>query len=270
VLDLSHEIKRRMNDPQFPVSSAYVIVPADEPLKDPVEFDYKTAIDAAQYNRFELAQQLVRIDQARIAEQVAYNNRLPRLDFIGSFGIRGLGQTIGEAADRSLDFNTPSWAFGVEFEYPIGNRVARSILARARLQRQQAIEQFRNLTAQVSLDVRIAMNDIQSSWDQAIARTQSRLASRRQLDLIQRQQDLGEAITPSFVQIKLQAQEELANAAREEAAAVAGYNIAIQRLERAKGTLLKYNNVKIAEDPSQAYLRRTWASYETDPARGAR
>ena len=65
-------------------------------------------------------------------------------------------------------------------------------------------------------------------------------------------------------------EEELANAAREEAAAIASYNIAIQRLERAKGTLLKYNNVKIGEDQSESYLRRTWAAYETDPARGVR
>lgn len=270
VRDLSDEIKRRMNDPQFPVSSAYVIVPADEPLKEPVRFDYQTAIDAAAYNRFELAQQLVRIDQARIAEVVAYDNRLPRLDVVGTGGFRGLGQTVGEASSRNFDFNTPSFSLGLQFEYPIGNRVARSIVQRARLQRMQAIEQYRNLLSQVSLDVRIAMNDIQSSWEQAIARTQSRLASRRQLDLIQKQQDLGEPITPSFVQIKLQAQEELANAAREESAAIANYNVAIQRLERSKGTLLKYNNVKVAEDPTQAYLKRSWAAYETDPARGVR
>ena len=92
---------------------------------------------------------------------------------------------------------------------------------------------------------------------------QSRLASREQLDLIQRQQDLGEPITPPFIQVKLQAQETLANEAREEAAAIANYNIAIQRLERAKGTLLKYNNVKIKEDAGTRYLNRAWVDEAT-------
>lgn len=258
VLDLSDEIKRRMNDPQFPVSSQIVIVPSDEPLRDPVNFDLKTMIDTAAVNRFELAQQLIKIEQARVAEVVAKNNMLPRLDLVGSTSVRGLGRNASEAISRNDQFNTPSWNIGIEIEYPIENRAARSIFARARTQRQQAIEQYRSLLAQVSLDVKVSMNDIQSSWEQAIARQQARLASTRQLSLLQKQQDLGEAITPSFVQIKLQAQEELANNAREEVSAIANYNIAIQRLERAKGTLLRYNNVVMKEDPAQTYLKRAW------------
>jgi outer membrane protein len=107
--------------------------------------------------------------------------------------------------------------------------------------------------------VRISLNDIQSNWHQNIARSQARMASTRQLALIQKQQDIGtEAITPPFIQVKLQAQEELANNAREEISALANYNIAIQRLQRAKGTLLKYDNVQLREDPSQTYRRRAW------------
>lgn len=255
VVDLSDEIKRRMNDPEFPVSSSFLIVPSDA-LQDPVNFDYQVAIDAAVAHRLELGQQLVRIEQSRVAERVAANNKLPRVDFVGSFGFRGLGDGPGEASKNLWELNSPSWSFGFEMEYPIGNRSARAIFERARLQRLQAIEQYRNILAQVSLDVKTSMSDIRSNWEQSAARTQSRLASREQLDLIQKQQDLGEPITPPFIQVKLQAQETLANEAREEAAAIANYNIAIQRLERAKGTLLKYNNVKLKEDPGAKYLNR--------------
>jgi len=258
VIDLSDELKRRMNDPSFPVSSAYVIVPSDDPLRDPINFDYQSSIDSAVANRLELGQQLLRIEQARVAERVAANNKLPRVDFVTSFGFRGLGDGAGEASKNLWDLNSPSWSFGLEIEYPPGNRAARAIFERSRLQRLQAIEQYRNILAQVSLDVKTSITEIRSSWEQAAARTQSRLASRRQLDLIQKQQDLGEPITPPFVQVKLQAQETLANEAREEAAAIANYNIAIQRLERSKGTLLKYNNVKLKEDPGKLYLNRAW------------
>lgn len=265
VIDLSDELKRRMNDPEFPVASALVIVPSDPALQDPVNFDYQTSIDSAVVNRLELGQQLIRIEQARIAERVAANNKLPRVDFVGSFGFRGLGDGAGEASKNLWDWNSPSWSFGIEMEYPLGNRAARAIFERARLQRLQAIEQYRNILAQVSLDVKTSMTDIRSTWEQAAARTQSRLASREQLDLIQRQQDLGEPITPPFIQVKLQAQETLANEAREEAAAIANYNIAIQRLERAKGTLLKYNNVKLKEDSGAKYINRAWVDEATKP-----
>jgi outer membrane protein TolC len=259
VRDLSDEIKRRMHDPQFPISSDLVIYPSEEPLKSPVQFDYDQAVDSAAYNRFELGQQRARIEQARVAERVAYNNTLPQLNFVSRFGFIGLGDTIGESTRNVHDFNSPSWSFGVEFEYPLGNRAALAILNRAKLQRGQAIEQYSGLLAQVAQDIRVSLNDIQSNWHQSIARSQARLASRRQLSLIQKQQDIGEKIEPSFMLVKLQAQEELANNAREEVSALANYNIAISRLERAKGTLLKYDNVQIKEDPSQMYKRRAWA-----------
>lgn len=259
VRDASDELKRRMNDPQFPMSSDLVIWPTEEPLKEPVTFDYASAIDSASFNRFELGQQRARIEQARTAQRVAQNNLLPRLDLVSRVGVVGLGDTTGEAFQNNSDFNNPNWSFGIEFEYPIGNRAAKAVFRRAELQRQQAIEQYRGLLTQVSQDVRTALNSIDSNWQQSIARQQARLASTRQLSLLQLQQDQGSEITPSFVQIKLQAQEELANASREEVAALAGYSIAIQQLERSKGTLLKYNNVQLKEDPSQTYMRRAWS-----------
>jgi outer membrane protein TolC len=266
VRDLSDEIKRRMGDPAFPISSDLVIFPAEDPVKEPIEFDYAAAIDAATFNRFELGQQRARIEQARIAERVAVNNKLPRLDLVTRFGVTGVGITTGEAIKNNDDFNSPNWTFGIEFEYPIENRAARAILLRARLQRSQAVEQYRSLLQQTTLDVRVALNDIKSSWEQSIARQQSRLASRRQLNLIQHSQDVGEKLDLAFVQLKLQAQEELANAAREEVSALANYNIAIQRLERAKGTLLKYNNVQLREDPGQTFMRRAWVEDDAELA----
>jgi hypothetical protein len=69
--------------------------------------------------------------------------------------------------------------------------------------------------------------------------------------LDQREQG-GEALTPTFVQLKLDTQERLADARRSENTAVAAYNIAIYKLEEAKGTLLRYNNVVMDEDQMPA------------------
>jgi uncharacterized protein YijF (DUF1287 family) len=61
----------------------------------------------------------------------------------------------------------------------------------------------------------------------------------------------GEAPTPTFVNLKLQTQSDLAEAARAEVEAIANYNVSISRLEFAKGTLLKYNNVLMEEEQLQ-------------------
>jgi outer membrane protein TolC len=260
VRDLSDDLKRRMNDPSFPVTSPLVILPSQEPINQPVNFDLDSAIDSAVANRLELGQQLVRIEQARVAEYVALNNRLPQLNFVGTLGFNGVGTNGTEAIRYGSDLNSPFWNFGLEFVYPLGNRAAISIYNRARLQRLQAIEQYRNLLAQTGFDVKTSINDIYAQWEQVVARKRAREASAEQLSLIQKQQDLGEPITPAFVEVKLRNQETLANNARLEVTALASYNIAIQRLERSKGTLLRYNNISLKEDPGQSYMARAWAN----------
>ena len=64
---------------------------------------------------------------------------------------------------------------------------------------------------------------------------------------LQVREDNNEPLTPQFVDQKLRQQEQLAQAASAEAQAIANYNIAIANLERAKGTLLRYNNVVLQE-----------------------
>ncbi len=249
VRDLSSDLKRRMNDPEFPVSSATILLTSDAPLSEPVHFEIKEQIASALENRLELAQQSHRIASSENALNVARNGLKPKLDLVFTGGVQGLDGTSGNAFDNQSDFNHISYSFGLQFEYPFGNREARAAFRQAQLQRMQAIDQYRNLIGQVSLDVELSWNDVYSQWRQAVARQQSRLAAQTQLTRIQEQEDAGLRLDPPFVQVKLQAQEELATAQREEANAIASYNIAIQKLERAKGTLLRYNNVILEQNP---------------------
>jgi hypothetical protein len=73
------------------------------------------------------------------------------------------------------------------------------------------------------------------------------------LAAIQQEQDVGNVpLTPDFVNRKLNQQEILAQARRENARALTDYNVAISALERAKGTILKYDNVLMQEEPQVA------------------
>ena len=251
VRDISADIKRRMNDPDFPVAAGVVILPMDAPLVEPVNFETQQQIESALTNRLELGQQQLRIDSSAIAVLVARNGTLPQLNLVGSVGFNGVDSTLFGALEKQDQFNHFSGAIGLQFDYPIGNLEPLSILRRAQLQRQQAIEQYRNLIGQIVLDVVQALNEVDSTWDQIISRQQSRLAFADQLRRLQEQEDVGQAkLTPEFLNVKLQAQSDLAVARQGEAAAIAAYNTAIERLERAKGTLLRYNNIVLEEDKS--------------------
>jgi len=84
-----------------------------------------------------------------------------------------------------------------------------------------------------------------------VARRLEVFAQQDALRAIQQREDNQEPLTPTFVQLKLDTQDRVASAQSNEAEAVSNYNIAIARLEQAKGTLLRYNNVVMAEEQLQ-------------------
>jgi outer membrane protein TolC len=250
VRDLSDQLKRIMNDPEFPISGDILILPADGPLLEEVQFNEKDQIDTAMENRVELGQQQLRVDNAGVAADVAKNNLLPQLNFVGSVGFKGLGSSWDESVREQWDFNAIDYTIGLQLEIPIGNRAARAIWKRAQLQRLQAIDQYRALIEETTLNVRQALRQVQTTWDEIYGTTRARLASADALSAIEEREKADAAgLTPEFVNRKLDLQAELAQNESREAEAKSNYMIAVSELERAKGTLLRYNNIIMEESP---------------------
>ena len=249
VRDLSDKLKQLMNDPTLPVSSSALILPASVPLQTPIHFDLKEMIDSATEHRFELAQQALRIDTESIRSRVAKNNMLPKLDAQGQIISQGLEKNFSGAADSQNQYNHLDYTVGLQFEVPIGNRAARAIYRRTLLGRLAAISQYRLIIDQVALDVKIAYRNVQTTWDEMVSNRQARLAAVDTLEaIVFREKEGSEPLTPTFVQLKLDTQSRLADAARSEVEATSNYNLAVAQLERAKGTLLVYDNVMMEED----------------------
>ena len=256
IRDLSDQLKQLMNDADFPITGAQVILPADAPAESPIRFDLQDQIETAMENRAELGQQQLRVDTASVVLQVARNNLLPQLNLIGSIGAQGLGGNFDNAVDVQSDFNHIGYRIGLQLEIPIGNRAARAAYRRSWLQRQQAIDAYASLVSKVALEVKQAQREVQTSWDEMVATRQARFAQSDALLALQQREDNGEALTPTFVQLKLDTQANLANAQRAESAAITNYNLAIVNLERTKGTLLRYNNILMDEATPQFATRQ--------------
>jgi hypothetical protein len=93
---------------------------------------------------------------------------------------------------------------------------------------------------------------VTTSWEVIVDSRESRLHAAEALRSINASEKSGEPLRPEFVQLKLDTQELYSNALHAEAQALANYNIALAQLERAKGTLLRYNNVLLEEDTLKA------------------
>jgi outer membrane protein len=249
VQNASDQLKQIMNDPDMPVSSGTTLLSGTDPLEIPVSFTLEDQIKTALDYRLELGQQQLRIDSAEVARQVAKNNLLPSLNLQGTFGLQGVGEDVSDAYSTidEQDFNT--WSLGFVLEIPIGNRAARAIYQRSLLQLQQAYESYRSLIERVALDVKQQLRDVEVSYNEIAATRRARFAAADELAALQQLEDANEPLSPDFVNRKLDSQGRLADAARAEAAAISNYNIALARLEKAKGTLLRYNNVQMQEEP---------------------
>jgi len=237
-----------MNDPQFPITGPAVILPATPPVQEPLHMDLQDQINTAMENRVELAQQQLRIDSASIAVRVAKNALLPQLNLTARGSLDGIGRDLGDPFTDQRDFSYVSGSIGLEFVVPIGNRAARAQWTRSLLQRQQAIAQYRALIEQISLEVRQSERNVRTSWDEMVATRQARFSAADALLAVQQRRQANEPLTPTFVQLELDRQAALADAARAEVQAMVNYNTALVDLERRKGTLLRYNNVILEEN----------------------
>ena len=199
---------------------------------------------------FDLAQQQLRIDSSGIAERVAEKNLLPALNLQLQASFQGAGEEFADAFDAQLGFGNRNYTLGFDFEMPIGNRAARAVFRRAQLQRLQAIEQYRALLNTINEEVQVGYRDVVTSYEEILQRHTQVLVAADSLEaLLERERQGVEALSPAYIQTKLNAQENLAQAQSSEALAISNYNIAIAHLERSKGTLLRYDNVLMEEAP---------------------
>jgi hypothetical protein len=111
--------------------------------------------------------------------------------------------------------------------------------------------------------VTTAVREVETTWNELKAARESRFRQENVLGgLIQRRLSGVQALDPQFVQLELDQQERLADSQRTEATAIQNYNIALARLEKAKGTILRYNNIIMQED--------TYPQTSTFPRRNSR
>ncbi len=247
VEEYSDQIKRLMGDPAYPVAGGVVILPADMPVAEPVRLSLADQIAAALHNRIELQQQRIRIDSARVIIKAADNNALPKLDLTAQMGFEGIGFTFSDSLNSWDDGKLVNWGVGLQLEVPIGNRQAKAIQQRVHLQYTQAVLQW-ELTAQVvANDVKAALREVETSWEEAIAARRAVFAADDAVTAVRERAKGNVQLSPEFVQLILDRQIAAAAARTAESRALAGYNLALANLEKAKGTLLQYNAVELKE-----------------------
>ena len=97
-------------------------------------------------------------------------------------------------------------------------------------------------------EVRKQLRELMGSFTELSQREASRILAAQELQAITRKEEIV-ALTPEFLQLKLDSQARLAAAEQSLIGAIVNYNLALVRLEVAKGTLLEFDRVSLDRAP---------------------
>lgn len=242
---VSDRLKTLMNDPQLPVGSEIVLLPADRPTDQPIRFSLLESLRQAVAYRPEVQQAILAIDDASIRQVVARNARLPDLSARLQVRWAALDENLGSASGDLFNGEYVDYLVGLNFEQPLGNRRAEADFRRRRLERSQSILAFRNSVQSAASDVKVALNRVALNYSLTAQTGSSRFAASEILRVLQVEKDFRQGFTVERLDLELNRQESLASAERQEVLAIIEYNQSIADLFQAMGTTLERNKVSL-------------------------
>jgi len=139
----------------------------------------------------------------------------------------------------SNDFRTVR--FGLSFSFPLKNRAAEGQLGRTLAEGRKIDAQRKTLEQVIEVEVRNALQAVETNQQRVDTGRASRQAARKQLDSEQRRFQAGLSTT-YFV---LERQNTLSEAQGRELRAMTDYNKALSELQRVMGTTLVTSNVEL-------------------------
>lgn len=240
----SDRLKVILNDPDLPVGSEILLLPIDEPVDQPIEFSLVDSLVSALDRRPEIERALLAIDDASIRQAFADNARLPLLDLAVRTRFGGLDDSPSGSYDQLTDGDFVNYIASLQFEQPIGNRAGEALSRARRLQRMQAVLDYKTAAQDASLRVKNALRDVVTNY-QLIEQTRvARLAAAENLRTLLVEEETLRALTATFLDLKLRRQESLAIAELEEMRALIDYNIAVAELFDATGRSLERSGIR--------------------------
>jgi outer membrane protein TolC len=236
--------------------------PTDRPTLTEYEIDTRSSFERAITTRPELIAARLDVNSRDLLEKAAQNQLLPRLDFVGSFGLNGLGGenagpiSIGDIqinADPRVDGGYDSalnlltdgrfyqYSAGVQIEVPINNAAAKAEYVQSRIESERSRLSLRQLEENVTLEIKNSINNLQAHLKSIEATRVARDLAEENVRNQQARYDVGLATTKDLIDF----QERLTRAEQEEIGALTRYNTDLVELRRVDGTLLDYRNVEM-------------------------
>jgi outer membrane protein TolC len=240
-------LRMLINDPALGTVDQFELAPLDVPTTDYIPVDMQGSLTTAIQNRPEIAVSMKRIRAAAVRLRMSKNELLPVLDLVLESYVNGINANdIGGAVGDQYSEGAPTYAVGLEMEYPFCNRRARAV----HQQRQLEVRQLRNelqLTVEtLSAEVEVAVREVITSFREMHARFKAMEAAAKDVAYIERRWKLlpgAEEGAILLLEDLLTSQDRLANEEYNFLRAQVDYSFSMIELKRVIGTLLQHEQI---------------------------
>ncbi len=253
-------LKSLMNSKDLPLGGDDEISPTDDPVYREVSLDLKGLRETAYDKRPDYRQAVLALDSKQTERVYNENQTLPTLNLVADMklhSLRGEPQTVtiggqpvtsnlagsqSESLSDAIGGKYYDYSVGMQFEYPLFNRAAKSRAIKSQVDTDAARMTLASVRQAIDLQVLAAARSVETARQTIEATRLSRVLAEKKLAAETRKFEVG--TSTSFT--VLQYQKDLAAAKSNEMKAATDCQKALAQLDRATGTILERNNITLA------------------------
>ncbi|MCE9606434.1 MAG: TolC family protein [Planctomycetia bacterium] len=252
--------------------SQRLLRPIDEPPNAEIVYDWQEILYEALATRVELRRQKWLVRRRELELVAARNFLLPRLDAIGKYRWRGFGNDLlaygnqpqfADAVGNMFDGNFQEWQLGMQLQAPLGFRQGFSAVRNAELQLSRERAVLRDQERQIAHDLSTAVGDVDRTFTLVRTHYNRRTAAAQQVDAARAAYEADATSTAELSDSRRR----LADADAAYYRALCDYAIALKNVHFERGTLLKHNQIAMAEGPWPEKAYGDARSHEADRRR---
>ena len=248
VTNAETRLRGLINAPELTTSDRAELIPAEPPSTSQFLAELQSEIQVAVQNRPEIKAAIQQVKAGSERLGVAQHELLPALNLVTEGFLNGLrgDSDFGRAFTDQFSSGSPSYSVGLQYEMPVGNRLARARLCRRQHELSQLQDEYARALEAVQTEVDIAVRELNTSFLEIGAKSRALAAAEAEADTIeQRWLRLVDGNGSGGLNLEslLRAQERVTESERDYVTSVLTYNLSMINLKRSNGTLLQSENV---------------------------
>jgi outer membrane protein len=236
------EVVKGLIGDDFAAWAAVDLVPI-EPLNTNRQiFALQQSWGLALTQRPDLLQSRLDLEKQGINLKYNYNQLFPELDLVGSYGHNASGgREFSDAFGQLRAGSQPSYYYGAQLTFPLGNTAARAAYKKGKLTMETLVLELKKLEQNIMIEIHNDIGTVNADYDNLEANRKAREFAEASLQAEQKKLENGKSTTYTV----LQKQRDLTTARANEIQALANYNKALSELSFDESTTLERLRINV-------------------------